>query len=84
MDEEKREKGRKEMGGDDSVSRRKFIKKMAYAAPVVITFIASEAYATKITPCRPSQCHPLCQPVPCRPHKPCPPDKPWPPRPPRP
>ncbi|MBE9569961.1 MAG: hypothetical protein IMF11_05015 [Proteobacteria bacterium] len=81
MDEEKREKGQKEMPGDDSISRRKFFKKMAYAAPVVMTFIASKAYAQQITPCQPSQCRPACQPVPCRPHKPCLPTKPCPPRP---
>ena len=74
MKEENREKDQKEMIDDDSISRRKFFKKMkkvAYAAPVVMTFIASEAHAALPTPCEPSQCSPssVCQPVPCRPHR---------------
>ena len=54
MDEEKREKDQKEVSGDDSISRRKFfkkMKKMAYIAPVVMTFIASEAHAAMPSPC---------------------------------
>lgn len=85
MDEEKRKKDQKEMLGDDSISRRKFIRKMAYAAPVVMTFIASEAHAVKPTPCQPAKCKPVpcrpAQPPPCRPHKPCAPGHPCPPRP---
>ena len=81
MDEEKNKKDQKEVLGDGSISRRKFFKKMAYAAPVVLTFIASEAHAVRPTPCQPASCRPACQPVPCRPHKPCPPSKPCPPNP---
>jgi hypothetical protein len=81
MDETKRKKGEKEMFDDDSITRRKFIKKMAYAAPVVMTFIASKAGAVMPTPCKPAQCNPLCAPVPCRPHKPCSPGQPCPPNP---
>ena len=77
MDEEKREKDQKEELGDGSMSRRKFFKKVAYAAPVVMTFIASEAHAVRPTPCGPAH----CKPIPCRPHKPCPPSKPCPPNP---
>ena len=66
MDEEKREKGQKEELGDGSMSRRKFFKKVAYAAPVVMTFIASEAHAVRPTPCGPAH----CKTTPCRPHNP--------------
>jgi hypothetical protein len=85
MDKTKEKKGQKEMLGDDSISRRKFIKKMAYAAPVVMTFIASKSYAVMPTPCKPAQCNPTpcrpSQPPPCRPYKPCIPGHPCPPNP---
>jgi len=77
MDKEKREKDQKEMPEDDSISRRKFLKKMkkmAYVAPVVMTFIASKAHAARPTPCQPSHCKPIpCRPAqqpPCRPYNP--------------
>lgn len=71
MDKEKREKVQKNLPEDDSISRRKFfkkMKKMAYTAPVVMTFIASEAHAARPTPCQPSH----CKPAPCRPSQPPP------------
>jgi hypothetical protein len=75
MDEEKSKKDQKEMLGDGSISRRKFFKKMAYAAPVVLTFIASEAHAVRPTPCQPASCRPApcrpAQPPPCAPNKSC-------------
>jgi len=78
MDEDKSKKDQKEMLGNGSISRRKFFKKVAYAAPVVMTFIASEAYAVRPTPCMPAQCRPIpCRPAqapPCAPHKACPPN----------
>ena len=77
MDEEKRKKDQKEMLGDGSISRRKFFKKVAYAAPVVMTFIASEAYACSPTPCGPAHCKPAS----CRPHNPCQISTPCPPNP---
>lgn len=78
MDKTKEKKGGQEISGERTISRRKFIKKMAYAAPVVMTFIASKADADGITPCNPGPCEPR---RPCRPHKPCPPGKPCPPNP---
>jgi len=78
MDKEKREKVQKNLPEDDSISRRKFfkkMKKMAYTAPVVMTFIASEAHAARPTPCQPSH----CKPAPCRPSQkpPCMPYRPY-------
>jgi len=56
-----------------SISRRRFIKKMAYTAPVIMTFIASKAHAVGPTPCRPGPCRPgPCrpwEPPPCRPYR---------------
>jgi DNA-directed RNA polymerase subunit RPC12/RpoP len=77
MDETKKKKGVKEISGERAISRRKFIKKMAYAAPVVMTFIASRAHAKRPTPCRPAQ----CKPVHCKPSEPCHPGHSCPPRP---
>lgn len=80
MDKTKKKKGERKMSGNDLISRREFIKKMAYTAPVVMTFIASKAHAHKPTPCKPVECkpapckpsepcHPACTPVPGKPHK---------------
>ena len=73
MDEEKRKKDQKEVTEDGSISRRKFFKKMAYVAPVVMTFIASQAYAVAPTQCNPPPpCNPLltCPPASCTPPPP--------------
>ena len=80
MDEDTRKKDQKEVTEDGAISRRKFFKKMAYAAPVVLTFIASEAHAVRPTPCQPASCKPApCRPAhatPCAPNTPCAPFKP--------
>lgn len=53
-------------------SRRKFLKRVAYAAPAIITFVASPAHAQQTT-CAPADCRPVdCRPGDCTPG-PCPP-----------
>ena len=66
--------GQKKVGekGKGTASRRKFLKRIAYVAPAIITFVATRANAQGTT-CAPAQCRPAsCSPGDCGPG-PCPP-----------
>lgn len=65
-------------GEKGKTSRRKFLKRVAYIAPAIITFVATRANAQQTT-CQPAQCRPAdcapgdcapgaCRPVTCRPN----------------
>ncbi len=50
MNENRKKKDEQKNCIDDVISRRNFIKKIAYIPPVVMTFIASEANACQVSP----------------------------------